>query len=397
MAEESQSVKNKNSDTINKFKKIDTVLFLVGAALIAIGSFMPWAELSSIFGKISVSGNSGDGVITAIIGFAIIIVVSLSVTLFNKNTKLKQYLPYIVYLLALGAVCTAIWDAARMPTTSSELAKISIGSGIYLIVVGGIISLASTVYSLSKTKSKNMLIATAAVFLVIVIAVGIISRTQAEEYSFGSELSSTTNATSGLFSNTQKEDSTDSNVDIQVLSKYLVKAPSYYSDYSYIRGELKNEGDNKTYIKDVTISLLSDDKVVASNEAIGTPNLIEEGEIIPFRAMINEAPEYDEIKVNVEASNSSYLDCSHLDIKSQSSRTGSNDKFFISGEVQNNSNQDYNNVTIYAWLLNSSDQVVDIEDSHINSLSSGNEKPFEIDFYQAPSYQTIKTLAETCY
>ena len=53
---------------------------LVGGGLVLIGSFLPWATVTTVFGTISVAGTNGDGKITLGVGLAIVLVSILELT-----------------------------------------------------------------------------------------------------------------------------------------------------------------------------------------------------------------------------------------------------------------------------------------------------------------------------
>jgi hypothetical protein len=52
----------------------------VGGGLVLIGSFMPWASITSIFGTLNIAGTQGDGKITLIFGLIIVVLAVLELT-----------------------------------------------------------------------------------------------------------------------------------------------------------------------------------------------------------------------------------------------------------------------------------------------------------------------------
>jgi Protein of unknown function (DUF2510) len=123
-------------------------IIAVAGALAIVGSILPWATVRTGFGELSVSGTDGDGVITLVLGIAL---VGLGLCGF---TRARQILSGVSLLPALGVGAIALIDIVDVSNVADELgsdfAQVSIGSGLWvclaaavLALVGGIIGLAS--------------------------------------------------------------------------------------------------------------------------------------------------------------------------------------------------------------------------------------------------------------
>lgn len=101
------------------------------------GSFLPWATVTTVFGTASLNGSQGDGKITLVLS---LIIVLLSVLELNgsSNTRVGAL------VLALIAVGVGGYDFinvnSKLPEASSEFAQASIGVGLYAVVGGGIVA-----------------------------------------------------------------------------------------------------------------------------------------------------------------------------------------------------------------------------------------------------------------
>jgi hypothetical protein len=115
---------------------------MAGAALLAaIGSFLPWAE--AVGGLMKVNGTDGDGVITLVVA---LIGAGVSLGVIFAETR-KTAVSAGIGTLACGVIIAAIagYDMNNLhnvigeaETESSWDAGLSVGSGLYLTLVGGI-------------------------------------------------------------------------------------------------------------------------------------------------------------------------------------------------------------------------------------------------------------------
>ena len=110
-----------------------------GAAAVLFGSLLPW--VSGPFG-ISVSGTSGDGVITLVCGL-IIAGVAFGFP--------RRWAIIIALLAALAAAATGLYDTVHI---SSE-GELSIGFGLVLTDAGAICCIAATAMALGERRSTG--------------------------------------------------------------------------------------------------------------------------------------------------------------------------------------------------------------------------------------------------
>ncbi len=98
---------------------------LIGAILIIIGSTLPWG---TAFG-LEVSGLEGDGVYTLFLGIASIILLAL--VSWERGNKIGQPILGILVIVIAGNVFLDVRD----------IHFVSVGLGLYLTILGGIILL----------------------------------------------------------------------------------------------------------------------------------------------------------------------------------------------------------------------------------------------------------------
>ncbi len=98
---------------------------LIGAILIIIGSMLPWG---TAFGY-EVSGLEGDGVYTLILG--IVSIILLALVSWESGNKIGQPILGIIVIVIAGNVFLDVRD----------ISFFSVGIGLYLTIMGGIILL----------------------------------------------------------------------------------------------------------------------------------------------------------------------------------------------------------------------------------------------------------------
>jgi len=112
---------------------------LIAAGAIIIGSFMAWATISVLGESVSNSGMDGDGAITLIIGVALALV-----AFWGLRTGVRRGIAIFALVAALLVVVVAVVDINDvqdfMPEISRSLVEPSVGPGLWLVLVAGIVA-----------------------------------------------------------------------------------------------------------------------------------------------------------------------------------------------------------------------------------------------------------------
>ena len=129
------------------------VLALGGAALAAIGSFLPWATVSGGFVDISKNGMDGDGVITLVgaLVFGGLAVWSLMGS-WSKGRMIGALV--VAVLVTLIAVIDIADVASRFSDIDTEALglDVSIGIGLWIVLLGGLAGVAGCTMALVAAK-----------------------------------------------------------------------------------------------------------------------------------------------------------------------------------------------------------------------------------------------------
>jgi hypothetical protein len=132
------------------------VLALGGAALAAIGSFLPWATVSGGFVDISKNGMDGDGVIT-LVG-ALVFGGLAAWSLLGSWSKGRMIGALVVaVLVTLIAVIDIADVASRFSDIDTEALglDVSIGIGLWIVLLGGLAGVAGCIMALVAAKPAN--------------------------------------------------------------------------------------------------------------------------------------------------------------------------------------------------------------------------------------------------
>jgi hypothetical protein len=130
------------------------VLSIVGAFLLLIGSFLPWATVQAFFAELSVNGfDAGDGKLTAAAGF-------VSLILFVLGTTLRKWPLFLAGAIVCGlGGLVAGYDVINLSNEFGDadlggLAQASIGIGLWLCLLGALLGTATAIAALVRTASK---------------------------------------------------------------------------------------------------------------------------------------------------------------------------------------------------------------------------------------------------
>lgn len=102
---------------------------LGGGAALALGSFLPWAQV----GPFSKNGIDGDGTITLALA-ALIIAVAWPV-LKTSVGMARSVITAVAAMLAMG-VC--VYDIADVSSSSNDLVHVSVGIGLWMAAAGAV-------------------------------------------------------------------------------------------------------------------------------------------------------------------------------------------------------------------------------------------------------------------
>lgn len=109
------------------------MLILLGGLALVIGALLPWASMTAPFvGSISIKGYQGDGLISGAIGLILFVVALLSLKGTGKKTAVTAL---ILGLLSGWLVFPKLFSFASL-MVESEFALMSIGSGLYVSIIG---------------------------------------------------------------------------------------------------------------------------------------------------------------------------------------------------------------------------------------------------------------------
>lgn len=125
-------------------RKTAVIFALLGGAAIAISSIMPWATGETTSGTVSVTGLSGSGWLAIVLGAAVLAVAGSGFFRYRP-----RWIPSLLLLVLGGAAVTlVIYEMAPMEKlleqrASGELVTSDLGSGLFVLVVGGCSTLAA--------------------------------------------------------------------------------------------------------------------------------------------------------------------------------------------------------------------------------------------------------------
>ena len=121
---------------------LPTILVLGGGVLLVVGSFLPWATASTVFGSLSRSGvDGGDGWITTIIGVLILLFGAMTLRQASRGVNLlvavAAAIAFLVFVFDLVDVNNRI---ASIEAQGQGLALGTVGFGLWLVGLGAIVA-----------------------------------------------------------------------------------------------------------------------------------------------------------------------------------------------------------------------------------------------------------------
>lgn len=136
---EPQSIPHSPADVIEPRTKAAALFVVLGGAVVILGSFLPWATVTTVFGTIGRTGmEGGDGVLTLLLGLSI---VGCGI---SAATAAKFW--WRIPVLLGAAVAAFAWFeyqniASKLATVASNpYVTSSIGAGIWVLHVGALVT-----------------------------------------------------------------------------------------------------------------------------------------------------------------------------------------------------------------------------------------------------------------
>jgi hypothetical protein len=127
------------------------VVLAAGVALVAVGSFLPWAKVDSRFGDYTVSGMDGDGPLTLIGAIGVAVLGGLAVLgpwAKGALTGLAVSALVVAGLVTLVALVDIADVASRFGEADAIGLDMSVGVGLWVVLVGGLAASAGAVIAL---------------------------------------------------------------------------------------------------------------------------------------------------------------------------------------------------------------------------------------------------------
>ena len=131
-------------------------LVLGGVAGVALGSLLPWAEITAPFvGTVTVAGTDGDGVLTL---FGAVITGVLAVVAFGARRSTGALIGALVVALLVAAV--AVIDMVDVSDRIGDVEggdvaiQASIGIGLWIVLLGAAAAVVGTALALSSRRTS---------------------------------------------------------------------------------------------------------------------------------------------------------------------------------------------------------------------------------------------------
>jgi hypothetical protein len=127
---------------------------LAGAAVVVLGSFLPWASVTVFGAELTVDGMDGDGPLT-LIGGALVGALTLAAHL-QRPARWKVVTALVLAaLVTLIAVIDVVDVSSRVADVEGELAvdlEASVGIGLWLVLAGSVVATVGTALTLPRLR-----------------------------------------------------------------------------------------------------------------------------------------------------------------------------------------------------------------------------------------------------
>lgn len=112
----------------------------IGGILVVAGSLLPWSEASNVFRSYSYDGIDGDGEISLVLG--ILIIVGALIRFNRPGSRALVAVVFGILAFAFGIIeFVTVNDDINEVQATNPFVEASVGVGIYLIILGGVLGL----------------------------------------------------------------------------------------------------------------------------------------------------------------------------------------------------------------------------------------------------------------
>lgn len=125
----------------------ERIIGVAGGILAVIAALLPWAKLTTVFGELTRNGfdDGGDGLITAALG----IIAALAIW---QSGRWR----IVAIIAAVAIIAVALYDISDVSSIADEDgANVSVGAGLYLTVVAGILAGAVPALQLARRPGRD--------------------------------------------------------------------------------------------------------------------------------------------------------------------------------------------------------------------------------------------------
>jgi hypothetical protein len=120
--------------------KQSSVLTMIGGIMLIVGALLPWANLTSGFGTVSIAGTEGDGVFALGLG-AIIALAGFGA--FNGSATARTAAA-LIGIVAVLLMFTEFSNVSRgVKTATGDYTRASVGIGLWVAILGALLSVAA--------------------------------------------------------------------------------------------------------------------------------------------------------------------------------------------------------------------------------------------------------------
>ena len=173
-----------------------------------------------------------------------------------------------------------------------------------------------------------------------------------------------------------------------VITEFTTYRASGGSETTYIVGILENQAVTPVAVRTIAVSLLgASGETIGGGTATDAPNVLPPGRRAPWRAVVSNAPAFQDVRIQVEGGpTDTYTarDVTHdlrVDgVTAQPRRGFTSAK--IAGQVVNTGTETVGTTKILAAIFGSDGRLVDVRDAYskLEALPPGQSSPFEVTF-----------------